>query len=156
MVFKVSRSRKIKHLAAAALFFAGCVSSSVIKGSSLAGEIEKEAAALNKNMERVYELKSKRVASSGFYYVINREGRVVFHPQTILIGADMSNMNFVTAALQQGNGCIEYTLDTVDMVDRKVFILFFRLIKNDSILCLSIPKEEVSGSYGECVDFEIK
>ena len=150
MFFKVDRSRKIRHFAAAALFFASCTSSSVVKGTSLAGSIEKEAASLNKNMKHVYQLKSKRVAVSGFYYIISRNGRVVFHPQAVLIGADMSNMSFVAAVLQQGNGCIEYT------VDGKVFIIFSRLISNDNILCLSIPKEEVIGSYGECVDFEVK
>ena len=150
MFFKLNRSRKIRNFVIAALFFTGCVSSSTVKGSSLAGDIEKEAAALNKNMERVYQLKSKRVASSGFYYIISRDGMVVFHPQAVLIGADMSNMNFVAAVLQQENGCIEYT------VDEKMFILFFRPINHGNILCLSIPKEEVIGFYGECAGFEVK
>ncbi|MCL2026271.1 MAG: hypothetical protein FWG92_05645 [Leptospirales bacterium] len=151
MFFGVNRSRKIRHLAAMAVFFAGCASSSVVKGDSIAGQIEKEAAALNKSMEHAYRLKTKRVAASGFYYIISRSGRVVFHPQTVLIGADMSGMSFVAAILQQeGDGCIEYT------VDEKVVIIFFRPIKNNNILCLSIPKEEVTGFYGECADFEVK
>ncbi|MCL1911726.1 MAG: hypothetical protein FWG13_05935 [Leptospirales bacterium] len=150
MFLKLNRSRKIRIFAAAALFFAGCLSSSTVKSSSLADDIEKEAAALNKNMERVYQLKSKRLASSGFYYIISRAGLIVFHPQAVLIGADMSSMSFVAAVLQQENGCIEYT------VDEKVFILFFRPLNHGNILCLSIPKEEVIGFYGECAGFEVK
>ncbi|MCL2026585.1 MAG: hypothetical protein FWG92_07260 [Leptospirales bacterium] len=149
MFFGVNRSRKIRHFAIAAIFFTGCASSSVVKGNSIGGQIEKEVAALNKSMEHAYRLKAKRVAASGFYYIISHSGRVVFHPQAVLIGADMSSMSFVAAILEQGDGCIEYT------VDEKVFIIFFRPIKNNNILCLSIPKEEVTGSYGECADFEL-
>ena len=150
MFFKFDRSIKIRHFAITALFFASCASSSAVKGVSIAGNIEREAAALNKNMERVYRLKSKRVAASGFYYIIDRDGRIVFHPRAILIGADMGSMNFISALIQHGNGCIEYT------VDGRVFVIFSRLIDHNNILCLSIPKEEITGSYGKCADFEVK
>jgi hypothetical protein len=140
----ICRSRRIVRLVFAAAFFSGCAAAEKIESAALLRDIDREAAALSANIEHAYKLRTKRVGKSGFYYLLERGGIVVFHPQAVLIGSNMSGMGFVQKILEQGNGCIAYG------IDGKKIMLFFRLIDESNILCLSIPQDDVANFSGEC------
>ena len=81
-------------------------------------------------------LRDRRVGKTGFYYVLDSDGRVVFHPRPALIGTSFSKTWFINQLLTEKSGCLTYTLGN------RTHYLFFLPLNDSEILCLSIVSED--------------
>ncbi len=53
-------------------------------------------------------LLTKKIGESGYYYIINSKGIVLYHPQKELVGRDVTNFDFIKRQIQDKNGYLEY------------------------------------------------
>jgi len=121
-----------------------CAGSSVVDTPAIYKNYDSVIASLKKDRRNYYELRTKRVGVSGYYYIIDRDGLVVFHPRTVLIGADLKGYWFISQVLESGSGCFHYKLGNIN------HLVFFRPINVNETLCLSIPSAEVADFTGNC------
>lgn len=128
----------------------GCATTgpvAAVKIRSAMASIRQEIAA---NRNAIDRLKNKRVGKTGFYYVVDFEGRVVFHPQAALIGSSFGGQWFVNQLLSEKAGCLTYQLG-----NRKHFV-FYEPLNDSEILCLSIIADDIAQIPAECRQAEIK
>jgi len=76
----------------------------------------------------------------GYYYILNKNGIIIYHPEKGLIGSDFSRFGFVSRILREKNGCIRFETGAVSR------IIIFREKKGEEILCYTIPGSEISGA----------
>ncbi len=117
--------------------FSSCSGS--MRQENLQHKLEYEAGIISADMDRIPELKNKRVVGTGYFYILDREGRIVFHPRTLLIGSDMSSYSFVKKLLKSDQGCISF------YAEGRTAVVFFKRINQLYTLCLSVPGERISG-----------
>lgn len=119
-----------------------------------AAAVRKEMAAVIQDVSRdrrsLSALRSKRIGVSGFFYVIDSEGTVVFHPQAVLIGSNLRKYGFAAAVTGGRSGCLRYSLRG------KSYLLFFEPLGKDEFLCLSLPEEELAGPAVPCSEYREK
>ncbi len=128
-----------------AVIFAGaCVGTGTVTVSSIQRDIEAFRSDIARDRNAILSIKTRRVARNGFYYILNGEGKIVFHPRPLLVGADFSRYFFVSEILKKREGCFYYSMGEVSQ------LMIFRPLNGDEILCLSIPAEEVGGSNLSC------
>lgn len=127
-----------------ALPLVSCKSMPRVAMSKVNLEISKVKSSIARSRDNINLLKDKRVGDSGFYYIINTEGVVVFHPQSVLIGRSFKKFWFIDAILQEKSGCLKY------FVGEKEQTIFFRDLNEYEILCFSIMSEELDDSTSEC------
>lgn len=139
-VFATLKNQSRIILLACVGFFAGCSAVQTVNGGDIAKDMERTAYKIATNDSYVEELKTKRVGKTGYYYILSGGGRVLFHPQNAIIGADMSGADFVKQIISEKNGCLLYSVE-----NRRVRI-FFKQISESRYLCLSLPDEEVQAS----------
>jgi hypothetical protein len=121
-----------------ALIYA-CTTTGVRTIEALEGKISKTATALERNGN--YRIPEKHSGTGrGYYYILNRNGIIINHPERGLIGSDFSRFGFVNKILQTKNGCI---MSETGAVSR---IIVFREKGADEILCYTIPANEISGA----------
>ncbi|PKL39541.1 MAG: hypothetical protein CVV44_04775 [Spirochaetae bacterium HGW-Spirochaetae-1] len=121
-----------------------CAGTSVVDTPTIYKNYDSVIASLKKDRRNYYELRTKRVGVSGYYYIIDREGLVVFHPRAVLIGADLKGYWFISQVLESGSGCFHYKMGTIS------HLVFFRPINDNETLCLAIPSAEVIDFTGNC------
>jgi hypothetical protein len=128
----------------------GCTTATMVTTST----IRKEMAAIKQDIETsrgsMERLKDKRVGSTGFYYIVDTEGRVVFHPQTALIGTNFKNHWFINKIIEERSGCLTYQLGN------RTHVVYFEQLNDAEILCLSIVNNEIQQAGTECRQADIK
>ena len=82
-------------------------------------------------------LRDKRVGQSGYFYIINKQGIVVFHPNQILIGRNFSEFDFTARIIEKEEGVLHYGREGM------MYRVYFVPLDGDEILCLSIPENEI-------------
>ena len=127
-----------------ALTLPSCRSMPRVHLSKVNLEISKVKSAISRSRDNIILLKDKRVGNSGFYYIINNDGVVIFHPQSVLIGRSFKKFWFIDAILKEKSGCLKY------YVGEKEQTIYYRDINEYEILCFSIMSEEVDDSTSEC------
>ncbi|MBN2080086.1 MAG: hypothetical protein JW838_14050 [Spirochaetes bacterium] len=129
---------------AAFMTLARCAST----GPVTPGRIQKKLASVKDSLVRdrnaMRSLDRHRVGRSGFMYVVDTEGRVVFHPQTVLIGSSFKDHWFINRIVAEGTGCISYRLGN------RIHLVFFDAINETEVLCCSILAEDVAPFPAEC------
>lgn len=146
-----SRSRKILFFAVCLVFLQYCGSANkIITNDSIKKDMNGTALRLESNMNYAYELKTRAVGKSGFYYILSRDGVVVFHPQAVLIGSRMGHISFVREVLERESGCLSYGIED------KRLLIFFRPVGENNILCLSIYENELKGQLVDCVNLSLE
>ncbi len=121
------------------LMLISCSGLSVIDSDSLRSEFYSMRDLIVRNRDNIAEVRTVRVGRDGYFYIIDRRGVIIFHPQPVLAGRNFSRFEFVKTILSKETGCYKYTLDS-----KKYFVFFDRL--NDSeFLVLSLPANSVSG-----------
>ncbi len=112
------------------------------------GRIQKQLAAVKHSIQRdrnaMRGLDRQRVGRSGFMYVVDTAGRVVYHPQTVLIGSSFKDHWFINRIVAEGTGCISYRLGN------RTHLVFFDSINEEEVLCCSILAEDVAPIPAEC------
>jgi len=56
-------------------------------------------------------VKSKIIAKTGYYYLLDESGKVLMHPNKELIGKDMSGNKFIQKIITEKNGSVKYNWD---------------------------------------------
>lgn len=143
-------SRKILLLVFCIGFFIRCGSADLISGGVLERDMSSVASKLDKDINYAYELRTHRIGKSGFYYILSSDGIIVFHPQAVLIGSNMSSRSFVRDILERKNGCLSYG------VEDKRLVIFFRLIRDENILCLSILENDIKDMHEGCTRLSLE
>lgn len=83
---------------------------------------------------------STSASGKGYYYIINSDGIIVYHPEKGLVGSDFSRFGFVRKILKEKNGCIRSEAGGVSR------IIIFREKGKEEILCYTVPENGISGS----------
>lgn len=132
------------------LFVLGCATA----GPVTAGRIRTDMASIRQdvavNRNAITLLRNKRVGKTGFYYVVDSDGRVVFHPQAALIGSSFRDHWVINQLLSEKTGCLTYQLG-----NRK-HLVFYEPLNESEILCLSIISDDIVQLPADCRQAEIK
>lgn len=116
-----------------------CAAEQVRDIGSMEARISETAAALKQN-NNFSELEKHNRSGRGYYYILNKNGIVIYHPGKGLIGSDFSRFGFVRKILAEKNGCIRSEAAAVSR------IIIFREKAGDEILCYTIPENEITGA----------
>jgi len=121
-----------------------CAGAGVVSIESIQKKLDLFSSEIQKDRNTILTIKKRRVSQTGFYYIINSEGKVVFHPRPLLVGADFSRFYFVAEMLKKREGCYSVNRGSSDQ------LMIFKPISSDEILCLSIPAHEVASQNLAC------
>ncbi len=135
----------IAILSCTVILLAGCAGMQRYSTSRLTSNLARVKSRIELDRKYMFRLKDRRIGRSGFYYILDRNGTIVFHPQSFLIGNSFKRYWFVEKILQRRRGCLRYSLG------KKGHVVFFEPLGEDEILCLAILAEEVSGRTDHCV-----
>jgi hypothetical protein len=128
----------------------GCASTGPVTSSRIRDDmasIKKDFAAGKNIVER---LKNKRIGKTGFYYIVNFDGTVVFHPQSALIGSSFKDHWFIEKLAADRSGCMMYRLGN------RTHVIFFDQINDSEILCFSILADELRQPPLDCQQLELQ
>lgn len=142
-------SHNIRHaclclLAVAFMQIFGCSSIGPVTSNRIRANIAaiKKDIAAGKNITE--QLKNKRIGKTGFYYIVDFEGTVVFHPQSALIGSSFKDDWFINRLTTDRNGCMMYRLGN------RTHVVFFEQVSDSDILCFSILADDLSSPPLDC------
>ncbi len=82
-------------------------------------------------------LGDKRVGQSGYFYIISKQGIVVFHPNPIVIGRSFREFDFTARIIEKEEGVLHYGREGM------MYRVYFVPLDSGEILCLSIPENEI-------------
>ena len=132
-------------LASAALWGLGCASTGKTDGTALEEEFASVRQAVIKDSRAIEELHRSEVApETGYYYILNRQGRIIHHPNKILVGANFSTYPFIKEIIARGAGCLHHGAGEASL------LMIFRPLGNGEILCLSVNTREVKSLTMKC------
>ncbi len=131
-------------IACAAIFCIRCASTGPVTPSRIKKELSSIQRSIGRDRGAIEGLGRLRMGRSGFYYVVDGEGRVVFHPQSALIGSSFKNHWFINRIISEGTGCISFRLGN------RTHLVFFERINDFEVLCFSILADEMARLPGEC------
>jgi len=127
-----------------------CTTAAPVTSSTIRKDMAAIKRDINVNRSDINSLKNKRVGNTGFYYVVDIEGNVVFHPQTALIGTSFKNHWFINKIITERSGCLTYPLGN------RTHVVFFEQLNDSEILCLSIVSDDIRQTSLECRQAELK
>jgi hypothetical protein len=116
-------------------------SSGQMTADSIKEELNKRAEKINSNREEILTLDN--MGYPGYYYILNKEGKILYHPKKSLINLDFSRYAFVKVILQEKNGAFTMTINNTETS------VFYRELKDGSILCYSINSSEYTAGSGK-------
>jgi hypothetical protein len=128
----------------------GCTTAAMVTSSSIRKDIMAIKQDINANRSAMNGLKNKRVSNTGFYYVVDIEGFVVFHPQAALIGSNFKKHWFIDKIITERSGCLTYQLGN------RTHVIYFEQLNDSEILCLSIVSDDILQTAAECRQAEPK
>ena len=71
-----------------------CAGRTIVDPLIISDELNLVKKNINDNRNYLYKIKTKRVGKSGFYYILDNNGKVIFHPQALLIGRSFKDFWF--------------------------------------------------------------
>jgi len=137
-------NKKIIIILAVSVLTVSCSSSMKITKKAIDDDMQSAMNMISNNKINYLRLGEKQLGKTGFYYIVNSDGRVVFHPQLILIGKSFKGLWFIDPVLRGDGGCINY------IVSGNRNYLFYKKINEDEILCFAIMEEEVADYIDGC------
>ena len=140
--------KRITILFIAAIMFSSCSSSIKITKKIIDDDMQNAMNIISGNKINYLRLGEKQMGKTGFYYIINSEGKVVFHPQLILVGKSFKGLWFIDPVLKGNEGCVNY-----NVTGNKNY-LFYKKINNDEILCFTIMEEEITEYIQGCIEIK--
>ena len=130
------------------LFVGSCKSVSKIPINKIKMDFSSVSNFVKKSRSSITDLNKKRLGITGFYYIIDSDGVLVYHPQNVLIGRSFRSYWFIEIILAEKSGCIKYNLG------EKENTIYFRPLNDSEILCFSIMSEEVKDNSSNCISHE--
>jgi Cache 3/Cache 2 fusion domain len=127
-----------------------CTTTMVVTPSSIRNDMAAIKRDINSNRSAMNGLKNKRVGSTGFYYIVDNDGKVVFHPREALIGTSFKNHWFIDKIINDRSGCLTYQLGN------RTHVVYFEQLDDSDILCLSIVSDDIRQGIPDCQQVEIK
>jgi len=140
----MQQNNHVKILLAACLAIVCSCSSSMVNTRTIKMEMSKVKRMILNDAEKIIKLKDKRINDKGFFYVIDLSGRVIYHPQELLIGRNFSDYWFIKYILKQRSGCLSYTVGGLE------HFIFFENLQREQLLCYSIAAADLEGSMAHC------
>ena len=128
----------------------GCATAVIITGDSINAQMASIKNEINLNRESINKLKNTRVGATGFFYVIDTDGSVVFHPQSAIIGSSFKNHWFINKILEEKTGCLTYQLGN------RTHVIFFDQLNDSEMLCLSIVSDDLQSLPAHCRQKDVK
>ncbi len=120
------------------VFLAGaCATVSAVSADRIRSEMASIKEDITDNREHIVKLKDKRIGATGYFYIIDTDGSVVFHPQSALIGSSFKNNKFINRIIDEKNGCL------ANQLGNRIHMVFFEQLNDSEILCLSILSEDL-------------
>ncbi len=126
------------------IFITACTSVQVVENNDIDSIIKTEIKNINSNRKYLYTLRNKKVAKSGYFYIINNDGIITHHYNPLLIGRNFKGYWFVKHILDKKSGCLSYFF-----ANSENYIFYQPLNKNETI-CLSIRREDFKGTLPSC------
>ena len=153
MVFKDNKMKSIlmvmSAVGALSLFIITlCCTTTILRRDELDNQFKSIIERLNRYPDRLAMLKNKKIGFSGYFYIIDSTGRVVYHPKEALIGMSFFNNPFVKSILYKRAGCVK------GASGGEARVMIFRPLGSDRILCLSLSINEVDLSEFVCDDYK--
>ncbi len=136
-------------LEASVMLSLGCATSIPATSAGIRKDMAAISHEIAVNRMALNKLGNRRVGKTGFYYVLDSDGTVVFHPREPLIGTSFSKVWFIKQLLAEKTGCLTYTLGN------RTHYLFFSPLGDTEILCLSIVSDDLPRPV-ECKAAEVK
>ncbi|OHD71364.1 MAG: hypothetical protein A2W19_10185 [Spirochaetes bacterium RBG_16_49_21] len=133
-----------------ALIVTGCATSRLITVDGIKTETASIKNDITRDRANINKLKNIRVGATGFYYVVDTDGMVVFHPQSSLIGVSFKNHWFINRVIAEKSGCLTYRLGL------RTYLILYEPLNDSEILCLSILTEDVRSLPPECGQSGVK
>ncbi len=130
------------------LFDAGCSTSQKTGVRDIRKEMESTRNFINRKKSNLPLIKKRKAGETGFYYVIDLEGVILFHPRGLLVGSSFKRYSFIKKIIHLRSGCIRYQAGEIQQ------LVFFMPLNEKSILCLSIPAEEVKNRKERCEEIK--
>ncbi len=115
----------------------GCATVGPVAADRIRSEMNAIRENVAENRGYIEKLKDKRLGKTGYFYIIDNSGSVVFHPQSALIGSTFKNNKFINKILDEKNGCLATQLGD------RMHMVFFEPLNDFEILCLSILSDDV-------------
>jgi hypothetical protein len=126
------------------VIFSSCARDVIIRKSRIDSEFDRILRNISRNSAYFSVLKNKKLGLSGYFYVIDYEGRIVYHPKEALIGMSFRDNPFVRRLLIKESGCIE------QHIEGRRRVIIFRRIDPYRILCFSIASFEIDLKDIDC------
>jgi len=115
-----------------------CGHGNIVNSGAVREDITLTMNSLNRSALTIRNLNRKRVGKSGYYYIVDAAGTIVSHPQSAMAGFRLGENPFIQYIVRHKSGCV------VQTIEGRTRIILFRTLRNDAILCLTIPAGEVS------------
>jgi len=141
-------SRNIISLVCAAVLIASCASTQRLSVPMIRSELAAIRDEIERNPSLAARLASRRVGTTGFYYVLDGNGTVVSHPQSALVGTNFRRHWLFALLERERSGCITYQLG------KRIHAVFFERLEDGGAVCLSILVDELSPPPADCVQPE--
>ncbi len=122
----------------------GCSTSRKTGVREIRTEMESTRDLMSRKKRNVSLIKNRKAGETGFYYIIDLKGTILSHPRGLLVGSSFRRYNFVKKIIELRSGCIRYDAGELQQ------LVFFMPLTEESILCLSIPADEVIKSEDAC------
>jgi hypothetical protein len=122
----------------------GCVTAVPVTVDRIRSEMAEIKKNIAENRGSIEKLKDKRVGTTGYYYIVDTDGSVVFHPQSALIGSSFKNNRFISKIIEEKTGCL------ANQLGNRVHMVFYDQLNDSEILCLSILSDDLHAPPADC------
>ncbi|TAL39441.1 MAG: hypothetical protein EPN93_01375 [Spirochaetes bacterium] len=121
---------------------------SILTPGSVLREMDRLAGRLASAPGDFSVIQGEKVGASGYYYVLDENGRIISHPQKALLGFGFRENSLYKAIHERGRGCARQKLGSEDK------LVFFVPIKKLGFLCLSVSVSDLTGDDIRCGDLK--
>ncbi len=121
-----------------------CMHKSPVRRETIATEIDGMIQVLQRNLSPESRFSENKIGKTGYFYLIDAEGTVLFHPQSALTGMSFSDNPLIKRIMEKKSGCIIQFFEGMNKT------VFFKPAGNNSIICFTISTAEISGPVGDC------
>jgi hypothetical protein len=115
---------------------AGCITVRPLTSDSVFRELDSHAEEIAGKPGEINSLKGIRVGTTGYYYVLDANGRIISHPVKALIGFGFRENSLFKTMQESGRGCARQKLGDEDK------LVFFVPARGIGFVCLSISAAE--------------
>lgn len=133
------------------LILDGCATTVVsVSTDRIHAEMTAVVREISLNREAMNGLGKRRIGATGFFYIVNSDGIVVFHPRPALIGTSFRNHWFINKIMEEKTGCLTYRLGN------RTHVVFYERLNEEEILCFSIVSDDLGAPPAECGPADVR